>query len=132
MWWTPGRQATEVLNSNITAMSADLSARQYAGRPTVEGPHEMRVASIPSRDTPSWATQVHEVFGVWSPDDLLIATLGGEEDFVDRYLVRRAADGARQLLVLVEGVPEITWENSSAVLILTRSTGSSRPYQLIR
>ena len=91
------------------------------------------MASVPPRTTASWLIpQVDWPLGYWSVDDVRIAGTGEVTDGTDEvqaYVVRRASDGAALLTVSVSGVPMITWENSTTVLIKTRVDGN---YQLIR
>jgi hypothetical protein len=129
LWWTPGTLATELLRSNVDPDSADLSARQYIVHLYDIGVQQ--VSSIPPRDTPAWTTDWDSEIGVWSSDDLRIAGTGeviADTEDTYHFIVHDASDGALLLTVNVEGVPQITWDTNSALLIMTKSDG----YQLIR
>lgn len=72
--------------------------------------------------------------GVWSSDDLMIAGTAevyAGTDLTEVFLVKRATDGATLLGVVVLGVPQITWETNSTVLIMARP-GDFTHFQLIR
>jgi hypothetical protein len=131
LWWTPGRFATSLLADGVDPMSADLSARQYV-RHEASNPSDFRVVSIPPRTTASWLIpEVDWQLGYWSTDDLRIAGTGEVTDGTDEvqaFFVRRASDGEGLLTVIVAGVPQITWEDSTTVLMMTRDDG----YRLIR
>lgn len=135
LWWTPGTQATEVLESqNHGTMSADMSARQYISHWAPEGGGEVElwVTPIPPRAGPTWDAGFESHFGVWSLDDLMVAGTGDVTlgtDFTENFVVYRASDGAHRLSVNVVGVPQITWESNSTLLIMT---GAFDGFQLIR
>ena len=136
LWWTPGTHATEVLESqNHGTMSADMSARQYVSyrAPDGGGEVELWVAPIRPRVGATWDAGFESQYGVWSLDDLMVAGTGAMtlgEDYTESFSVHTASDGAHRLSVIVEGVPQITWESNSSLLIMTGTAQDG--FRLIR
>lgn len=137
-WWMPATGAVETIWESALVESADLSAWQWAVRPS-DGVHTYGVSRIPPKSGSSWEVSEEDWnLGSWSTDDTLI---WGNNEVTDQeegygssaYLVFRASDGTILLSIRNVVDPWATWESETALLLRAAYwTGNTLNHQLIR
>ncbi len=131
--WTPTTNAVATISSiGQEPTAADTSAGQQLTRSN-DGGGGQTMRPLPPATGPTWGVDADENVSAWSADSLHVAgsfeIVSGNTD--NGFIVRRASDGASELIVYIPAPARITWENDTTVLFPTNYDYGG-DYQLVR